>query len=109
MDRDEQPTFSRELMRSRNTNLIGSEQWDSQWAISRAPRRLRAWRDYLSWRLARVFRQHIKPGDRVLEVGCGGSRFLPYFARDLGAEVWGLDFAPAGVFQCKSRARPGAR
>ncbi len=81
----------------RDRNLIGSEQWDTLWTAIKAPRRLCPWRDYLSWSFARVFGQYIKPGDRVLEVGCGGSRFLPYFAKDLGAEVWGFDFAPAGV------------
>ena len=85
-----------------NTNLIGVGQWDSQWSLSRAPRRLRPWRDYLSWRFAQVFREHVKSGDRVLEIGCGGSRFLPYFAKDLGAEVWGLDFAPAGVASARA-------
>ena len=80
-----------------NTNLVGSEQWDASWAAVNAPLRLRPWRDYVSWRFDRLFRRFIKPGDRVLEVGCGGSRFLPYFAKDLKAEVWGFDYAPAGV------------
>src|SRR5664279_4123017 len=85
----------------RNTNLIASEQWNASWATSAAPIRLRPWRDYVSWRFARFFREYVRPGDRVLEVGCGGSRLLPFFARDLGAEVWGFDFAPAGVSTAK--------
>lgn len=85
-----------------HANLIGSEQWDASWATTAAPIRLRPWRDYLSWRFCQVFREYIKPGCRVLEVGCGGSRFLPYFARDLKAEVWGFDFAPAGVHSAKA-------
>ena len=88
------PAVSSDLASS---NLIQATQWDSQWSTVSAPRRLRAWRDYVSWRFTRLFRQYIKPGDRVLEIGCGGSRFLPYFARELKAEVWGLDFAEAGV------------
>src|ERR1035437_9171327 len=92
----------------RNTNLIASKQWDASWAATSSPRRLRPWRDYVSWRFARIFREYIKAGDRVLEVGCGGSRLLPYFARDLGAEVWGFDFAPAGVSNAKAAlARAG--
>ena len=59
-----------------NKNLVTSEQWDASWASMDAPLRLRPWRDYVSWRFAKLFRQYIKPGDRVLEVGCGGSRFL---------------------------------
>jgi 2-polyprenyl-3-methyl-5-hydroxy-6-metoxy-1,4-benzoquinol methylase len=87
---------------SSNANLVDSGQWNSQWQASRAPRRLRPWRDYLSWRFSKVFRQYIMTGNRVLEIGCGGSRFLPYFARDLKAEVWGLDYAGAGVATAKS-------
>ena len=85
-----------------NTNLIGSDQWNISWAAAAPPIRLRAWRDYVSWRLSRLFREYIKAGHRILEVGCGGSAFLPYFAKDLGAEVWGLDFSPAGVVNAKA-------
>lgn len=88
-----------------NRNLVASEQWDASWAATNAPLRLRPWRDYVSWRFARLFREYIKPGDRVLEVGCGGSRFLPYFAKDLGAEVWGFDYTPAGVSSAKAALR----
>ena len=102
MDSPQLPLPSVELPNKLNTNLVTSAQWDSQWAKSRAPRRLRPWRDYLSWRFARVFRKYVRPGDRVLEVGCGGSRFLPYIAKDLGAKVWGLDYAPAGVITAKA-------
>lgn len=86
-------------------NLIQADQWDSQWSAISAPRPLRAWRDYVSWRFTELFRKYIKPGDRVLEVGCGGSRFLPYFARELKAEVWGLDFAAAGVQTARAALR----
>src|SRR5664279_2041222 len=93
-----------------NTNLIGSDQWNASWAAAAAPRRLRPWRDYVSWRFARIFREYIKPGDRILEIGCGGSRFLPYFARELGAAVWGMDFAAEGVITAKAAlARAGVR
>jgi 2-polyprenyl-3-methyl-5-hydroxy-6-metoxy-1,4-benzoquinol methylase len=88
-----------------NRNLVASEQWDASWATISAPLRLRPWRDYVSWRFARLFREYIKPGQRVLEVGCGGSRFLPYFAKDLGAEVWGFDYTPAGVASTKAALR----
>jgi len=92
----------------RNTNLIGAEQWNASWEAIASPIRLRPWRDYTSWLFDRFFRDYIRRGDRVLEVGCGGSRLLPYFAKDLGAEVWGFDFAPAGVASAKAAlARAG--
>src|SRR5579863_9871167 len=33
---------------------------------------------------------------RLLEIGCGGSRWLPYFARQFGFEVWGIDYSSTG-------------
>lgn len=102
MDNPQIQTSSLDISSELNGNLVTSAQWDSQWAKSRPPRRLRPWRDYLSWRFAEVFKKYIRPGCRVLEVGCGGSRFLPYFAKDLGAEVWGLDYAPAGVLTARA-------
>ena len=38
----------------------------------------------------------VGPGSRLLEVGCGGSIWLPYFAREHGFEVTGLDYSPQG-------------
>ena len=42
-----------------------------------------------------IQRSGIKPGDHVLEIGCGGGFFLPYAAQAVGAEghVYGLDIA----------------
>ena len=98
-------TCSTDTPAAENRNLVASEQWDASWAGTNAPLRLRPWRDYVSWRFARLFREYIKPGQRVLEVGCGGSRFLPYFAKDLGADVWGFDYTPAGVASAKAALR----
>ena len=98
-------TCSTDAPADENRNLVASEQWDASWAGTNAPLRLRPWRDYVSWRFARLFREYIQPGQRVLEVGCGGSRFLPYFARDLGAEVCGFDYTPAGVASAKAALR----
>jgi 2-polyprenyl-3-methyl-5-hydroxy-6-metoxy-1,4-benzoquinol methylase len=35
-------------------------------------------------------------GGRLLELGCGGSAFLPYFARQYGFEVCGIDYSETG-------------
>lgn len=85
-----------------NQNLVSSSQWDGNWETLRAPRPLRPWRSYLSWRFAQVFRAHIESGDRILEVGCGGSKWLPYFAKQLGAEVWGIDFSVQGASSARA-------
>lgn len=81
-----------------NGNLVERSQWNSSWRGKvKAPLPLRPWRSYESWRLHRLFSGFINQADSVLEVGCGGSRFLPYFARRLGAKVSGFDYAPEGV------------
>lgn len=35
-------------------------------------------------------------GQKLLEIGCGGSRWLPYFALEHGLQVSGVDYAPRG-------------
>ena len=43
----------------------------------------------------------LRPGDRVLELGCGASRFLPQLALTAGVEVAGVDFSEEGVAQTR--------
>ncbi len=47
-------------------------------------------------------RAAIRPGDRVLELGCGTGRVLGHVARD-AQMAWGVDFAPASVASAHSR------
>jgi 2-polyprenyl-3-methyl-5-hydroxy-6-metoxy-1,4-benzoquinol methylase len=37
------------------------------------------------------------PDAELLELGCGGSAFLPYFSRNLGFKVSGIDYSKGGV------------
>lgn len=39
---------------------------------------------------------------RLLEVGCARSTWLPYFAKQYGLEIWGLDYSKEGCRQEKS-------
>lgn len=86
-----------------NENLVENAQWDAVWHRKVSPPLpLRPWRSYVCWRFHKLFSKFIKPGDSVLEVGCGGSRFLPYFAQRLGAKVAGFDYTEAGVSLSKA-------
>lgn len=38
-----------------------------------------------------------QPGARLIEIGCGGSRWLPYFHRAFGYDVSGIDYTVAGI------------
>lgn len=37
------------------------------------------------------------PGAKVVEIGCGGSRWLPYLHQAFGYEVSGIDYTSAGI------------
>jgi SAM-dependent methyltransferase len=41
-------------------------------------------------------------GRRLLEMGCGGSRWLPWFAREMGYSVEGVDYSSSG---CRNSQR----
>ena len=84
--------------------------WEESWWVGRRPRRLRLYRDFdlETVRLLRVVgrtgsrqghcpegESPIKPS-RVLEIGGGGSRVLPYLGLKLGFEVCGTDFSLSG-------------
>ena len=68
-------------------------------ALGFDPRRGRA-RDF--WKRAfheyfqQAFRDVDTRGQRLVEVGAGGSTLLPYFAREFGFEVVGLDYSDEG-------------
>jgi SAM-dependent methyltransferase len=53
----------------------------------------------------RLWEKHLPPADqtspRLLEVGCAQSRWLPYFARDWGYRVAGLDYSELGCHQSR--------
>jgi 2-polyprenyl-3-methyl-5-hydroxy-6-metoxy-1,4-benzoquinol methylase len=40
-------------------------------------------------------------GRRLLEMGCGGSKWLPWFAREMGYEVEGVDYSPRGCINAR--------
>jgi len=44
-----------------------------------------------------VLGAHFAPGTRLIEIGCGGSRWLPYFHRAFGYDVSGIHYTLAGT------------
>jgi len=42
-----------------------------------------------------------KAGDRLLEIGCAQSRWLPYFSKEFGFEVAGIDYSELGCEQAR--------
>lgn len=78
--------------------------WDSNWGASGRLRPvnplLPGLRNYVNRQLHQffkgVFAGAAPQGKRLLELGCGGSRWLPYFRATYGCEITGLDYSPIG-------------
>jgi 2-polyprenyl-3-methyl-5-hydroxy-6-metoxy-1,4-benzoquinol methylase len=80
------------------------EYWDSVWNSDHASQALNPTSQAVVHHYDRAIHRAItealaawgqKP-DTLLELGCGGSLFLPYFARYHGLKVHGLDYSPSG-------------
>ncbi|MHB8652300.1 MAG: class I SAM-dependent methyltransferase [Terriglobia bacterium] len=70
--------------------------WEESWKKDLRPRSRWLYRDF-DFETVRLLRDLAgTEGARVLEVGAGGSRVLPYLKRKFGYEVFGSDFSPVG-------------
>jgi SAM-dependent methyltransferase len=70
--------------------------WDSAWQARKKPQRLWLYRDF-DFETVRLLRAQGGAGSiRVLEVGAGGSRVLPYLGRKFVYRVFGSDFSWPG-------------
>jgi SAM-dependent methyltransferase len=87
------------------TSLTDIQYWDRTWSDRAVPDPLdpdlsglngevpRRWHEFFS----QLFAQFgLARGDRLLEAGCGGSVFLPYFERRFGLAAEGIDNSPEG-------------
>ena len=88
-------------------SLADEAYWSANWARDRSlpqpvdPSRAdpvdRAWHRFF----ARAF-AGLPAGSRLLEIGAGRSRWLPYFARQFGFWVTGLDYSQEGCEQARA-------
>jgi len=82
----------------------GKSHWDGFWDVRAQARpessRFPVLRGYRNAKQAEFMRQALTgietQGKKVLELGCGDSVWLPYFAKEYGFEVWGLDYSEIG-------------
>lgn len=92
-------------------DLAGREYWDGLWEEGGLPRpadpRRSGLGNYVVRRFDEYFRrrfgdQGLGEGARLLEVGCARSAWLPYFHRELGFRVAGLDYSEIGCRQARA-------
>jgi len=86
----------------RPPDLAGSAYWDRVWARRRVRRAGRF--SYFSHALNRLFTQYARPGERVLEIGCADSAWVPHLSAR-GCDVWGIDYSPGGLELVEERLR----
>jgi 2-polyprenyl-3-methyl-5-hydroxy-6-metoxy-1,4-benzoquinol methylase len=96
---------ARQIMNDRVESLTDPEYWDRTWSARTIPEPLNPRGAGLNSTVARRWHRFfshafgylgIRAGDRLLEAGCGGSVFLPYFVTEHGLEAEGLDNSPEG-------------
>lgn len=78
-----------------NNDKASKEYWDGVWQSSK--RQIVDLRNYYHYRMESIFKKFIPLYSKVLEVGCGNSKWLPYFAKYYHSEVWGIDYSKDGV------------
>lgn len=85
-------------------DMAGLGHWEGVWRrAARSPYKSVARSlTYGAARLRNLFSQYVPCGAKVLEIGCGGSRWLPFLARRLGCEVWGIDYSEEGTRLCRT-------
>lgn len=90
-----------------NLDKAGKEYWDRNWENYGLPGAVDPKRSGLSNHLNRefhkLFQKTFPPvdgnGRSLLEVGCARSAWLPYFAKEFGFKVHGLDYSEVGCRQ----------
>lgn len=84
---------------------VSKEYWDSNWrAEDRLPDAfdpaVSGVRGLFRRQFHRFFVEHLRPlarpGASLIEIGCGRSQLLPYFAKHFGVRVAGLDYSAVG-------------
>lgn len=87
----------------------GKQYWDDTWSAREIPKavdpREVRWDNYVNRRFHEYFCKAFwgieTRGMKLLEIGCARSEWLPYFAREFGFKVYGLDYSEIGCQQAR--------
>ena len=93
-----------------NVDLAGTAHWDRLWAQQPFPPEIDphstsvwAYRDRLLHEAIARSLEGRPRGLRLVELGCARSAWLPYFAREFGCRIAGLDYSEIGAAQTAQR------
>ena len=79
-----------------SAELTSQNHWEGAW--STPPRwRLPSPLVVSTRNMQRILRPHVRPGARVLELGCAPGKMLAWAAASLSAQVSGLDYSERGI------------
>ncbi len=92
------------------SDKAGKQYWERVWTGRQLPLEVEpdapGWKNHLTRARHRLFSAAFAgiatQGKRLLEVGAGRSIWLPYFAKQFGFEVVGLDYSEVGCAQAKA-------
>lgn len=81
------------------------EYWEKSWSLAEVPDPVDPSSDSPENRLHRALHakfvrtlgDRCSPGAQLIEIGCGGSRWLPYFHRRFGYQISGIDYSASGI------------
>ena len=70
--------------------------WESSWA-ARPRMNFPSGVDVGSRNVLSLLRRYLRPGMRYVEIGCAPGKILSWVAREIQAQVCGIDYSPTGV------------
>lgn len=90
--------------------LSEKQYWDEVWSKRLLPEAINPHKQNVSNYINVAFHKYFtqifsnlhNEGTKLLEIGCAGSPWLPYFAREFGFKVTGLDYSEIGCSQAKA-------
>jgi 2-polyprenyl-3-methyl-5-hydroxy-6-metoxy-1,4-benzoquinol methylase len=93
-----------------NLDKAGTVYWDNVWEGHTMPTpvdpRVGGLRQYQNYRFhglfSRVLSGHKGSNQRLLEIGAARSTWLPYFSREFGLQVTGIDYSEVGCEQARA-------
>jgi 2-polyprenyl-3-methyl-5-hydroxy-6-metoxy-1,4-benzoquinol methylase len=97
------------LQGNANLDKAGREYWDHLWMTAEQANKISPSEvgvdHYVHSRFheffSRIFSNLDTKAENILEVGCGNSGWLPYFAEEFGLKVWGIDYSDVGCTRAR--------